>query len=214
MSFLTAIRVAGLAVSVLASPVWAQDLAAPTAGAYQLDLGHTRLLFRVSHLGFSNYTAMFTDLSADLAFDPEAPETMAVKAVVKTGSLETHYPDPALNFNGVLTGAEFLDAAQYPEITFQSTAVKLTGDHTAEVTGDLTLHGVTKPMVLAVSYNGGWDDMPMDAGARIGFSATGAFNRSDYGVGFGVPAPGTTMGVSDRVEVILESEFIRPRPAQ
>jgi polyisoprenoid-binding protein YceI len=51
----------------------------------------------------------------------------------------------------------------------------------------------------------------MDAGARIGFSATGAFNRSDFGVGFGVPAPGTTMGVGDRVEVILEAEFIKPR---
>lgn len=203
-----------LAVAVLAAPANAQDLAAPTAGKYQLDLGHTRLLFRVSHLGFSNYTAMFTDLSADLDFNPDAPETMAVSATIKVASLETHYPDPALDFNGVLTGAEFLDAAQFPEMTFHSTEVKLTGEHSADVTGDFTLHGVTKPVTLHVTYNGGWDDMPLDAGARIGFSATGAFNRSDFGVGFGTPAPGTTMGVSDRVEVILESEFIRPRPAQ
>ena len=195
-----------------ASFVSAQDLEPPVAGDYKLDLGHTRLLFRVSHLGFSNYTALFTDLAGDLAFDPEAPETMKVSAVVKVGSLETHYPDPSLDFNAVITGPEFLDATQFPEITFVSTGVDLTGENTADVTGDLTLHGVTKPIVLKVTYNGGWADMPLDVGARIGFSAVGEFNRSDFGVGFGVPAPGSTMGVSDRVEVILETEFTKARP--
>ena len=189
----------------------AQDLGTPAAGAYSLDLGHTRLLFRVSHLGFSNYTAMFTDLSADLAFDPDHPEAMTVSAKINAASLETHYPDPALDFNAVLTGPEFLDTAQFPQITFVSTAVKPVGDRQAEVTGDFTLHGVTKPVTLLVRFNGGWGDMPMDVGARIGFSATAEFNRSDFGVGYGVPAPGTTMGVSDRVEVILEAEFVKPR---
>jgi len=189
----------------------AQDLGTPAAGAYSLDLGHTRLLFRVSHLGFSNYTAMFTDLSADLAFDPDHPEAMTVRAKINAASLETHYPDPALDFNAVLMGPEFLDTAQFPQITFVSTAVKPVGDRQAEVTGDFTLHGVTKPVTLLVRFNGGWGDMPMDVGARIGFSATAEFNRSDFGVGYGVPAPGTTMGVSDRVEVILEAEFVKPR---
>lgn len=189
----------------------AQDLGTPATGAYTLDLGHTRLLFRVNHLGFSNYTAMFNDLTADLAFDPDHPETMTVSAKINAASLETHYPDPMLDFNAVLTGPEFLDAAQFPQITFISTAVKRVGEAQAEVTGDFTLHGVTKPVTLMVRYNGGWGDMPMDVGARIGFSATAEFNRSDFGIGFGVPAPGTTMGVSDRVEVILEAEFIKPR---
>ncbi len=199
-----------LPIFVMASPAEAQE-PTPAKGAYTLDLGHTRLLFRVSHLGFSRYTALFTDLSADLQFDPDAPTDMAVSATIKVDSLETHYPDPALDFNATLTGPEFLDAAQFPEITFVSTGIEMTGDTSANVTGDLTLHGVTKPMVLAVTYNGGWADMPLDVGARIGFSAIGTFNRSDYGVGFGVPAPGTTMGVSDAVEVILEAEFVKPR---
>lgn len=199
-----------LAIWGLAAP--AQDLEPPEAGSYRIELGHTRLLFRVSHLGFSNYTALFTDISGDLSFDPDAPEPMQVTARIRTSSLETHYPDPALDFNAVLTGPEFLNAAEFPQITFASTAVVLTGERTADVTGDLTLHGVTRPVTLAVTYNGGWKDMPLDLGARVGFSATGAFNRSDFGVGFGVPAPGTTMGVSDRVEVILEAEFIKPRP--
>jgi polyisoprenoid-binding protein YceI len=207
------LRMVMLAAAILCSPMAgaAQDLGAPAAGAYSLDLGHTRLLFRVNHLGFSNYTAMFTDLSADLAFDPDRPEAMTVSAVINVDSLETHYPDPALDFNAVLTGPELLDSAQFPQITFVSTAVKRVGEAEAEVTGDFTLHGVTKPLTMKVRYNGGWGDMPMDVGARIGFSATAEFNRSDFGIGFGVPAPGTTMGVSDRVEVILETEFVKPR---
>lgn len=191
----------------------AQELEPPVAGTYQMDLGHSRLLFSVSHLGFSNYTALFTDMTGTLVFDPEAPETMQVEATIKAASLETHYPDPALDFNAVLTGPDFLDAAKFPEIGFRSTKVQPTGEASAKVTGDLTLHGVTKPVELTVSYNGGWKDMPLDAGARIGFSATGAFNRSDFGIGYGVPAPGTTMGVSDQVKVVIETEFILPRPA-
>lgn len=210
---LVATLVAALVQPVLAQPLLAQDLPPPMAGQYQMDLGHTRLLFRVSHLGFSNYTALFTDVSADLIFDPAAPETMQVTAKVQTKSLETHYPDPAVNFNAQITGAEVLDAAQFPQMTFVSTKVQLTGDAQADVTGDFTLHGVTRPLVLHVKYNGGWGDMPMDAGARIGFSATADFNRSDFGIGYGIPAAGTSMGVSDRVEMILETEFIKPRAA-
>lgn len=192
----------------LAAPVAAQDLPAPVAGDYTLDLGHTRLLFKVSHLGFSTYIAPFTDLTATLKFDPEAPETMQVQASIKAASVETHYPDPAVDFNATVTGPEFLDSAQFPEITFTSTAVTLTGANTADVTGDLTLHGVTKPITLAVTYNGGWGSMSLDpSGARIGFSATGSLNRSDFGISYGIPAPGTTMGVSDKVEIELEAEF-------
>lgn len=196
---------------VFATPLVAQDLPPPMAGDYQIDMQHTSLIFRVSHLGFSNYTALFTEVKADLAFDPDHPEAMKVAASIPVASLETHNPDTALDFNALVTGAEFLDSAQFPDISFVSTAVTLTGDNSADVTGDLTLHGVTKPVTLAVTYNGGWGDMQMDAGARIGFSATGSFNRSDFGIAYGIPAPGTTMGVSDKVEIILETEFIKPR---
>ena len=196
------------AALALSAPATAQDLPAPVAGTYTLDLGHSRLLFKVSHLGFSTYIAPFTDMTATLQFDPANPAAMSVQAVVKTASVETHYPDPAIDFNAVITGPEFLDAAQFPEITFVSTAVTPTGPETATVTGDLTLHGVTKPLTLEVTYNGGWGAMQLDpAGARVGFSAKGSLNRSDFGVAFGIPAPGTEMGVSDKVEIELEAEF-------
>lgn len=192
----------------LALPARGQDLPAPVAGAYTLDLGHSRLLFKVNHLGFSTYIAPFTDFTAALAFDPQNPQAMTITATVKIASLTTHYPDPALDFDAVLTGADFLDAAQFPEASFTSTAVTPTGANTADVTGDLTIHGLTRPVTLQVSYNGGWGNMPLDpAGARIGFSARGSFKRSEFGVGFGVPAPGTTLGVGDEVTLEIEAEF-------
>ncbi len=200
-------------VAALLAPVAvpAQDLPPPQAGNFRIEMGHTRLTFRVSHLGFSMYTAFFRDIEADLAFDPERPETMKLTATVKAASVETLYPDPAVDFNAVLAGADLLDAAQFPDITFTSTAIALTGANTADVTGDLTLHGVTKPVTLAVTYNGGYGAFAMDpGGARIGFSATGAINRSDFGMGFGVPEPGSTFGVGDRVEIIIETEFTNP----
>ncbi len=195
-------------ILALASPVAAQDLPAPLAGTYRLEREHSRVLFKVNHLGFSTYIAPFTGVEATLQFDPEAPETMQLQATIQTGSVETLYPDPNFDFNALISGPDLLDAAQFPTITFTSTAITLTGDRTADVTGDLTLHGVTKPVTLQVTYNGGWGNMPMDpAGARIGFSATGSLKRSDFGMSFGLPAPGTTMGGCEEVKIEIETEF-------
>jgi polyisoprenoid-binding protein YceI len=206
------IRALCLAAALLApAPLAAQDLTPPEAGTFKLDLAHSRLLFRVSHLGFSNYTAFFRDFDATLVFDPENPQAMQVTATVQAGSVETMYPDPAFDFNAVLAGADLLDAAQFPEMTFTSTAVALTGADTADVTGDLTLHGITRPLTLAITFNGGYGHFPMDpGGARIGFSATGSLLRSDFGMGYGVPVPGSEFGVGDRIEIILETEFTNP----
>lgn len=192
-------------------PAMAQDMQPATAGNFQIDATHTRVLFRVSHLGFSFYTAFFRDVQADLVFDPENPEGMAVTATIKAASVETMYPDPAVDFNALIAGPDFLDSGTHPDITFTSSGVVVTGDQTADVTGDLTLHGVTRPVTLSVRFNGGYGGHPMDpGGARVGFSATGSLLRSDFGIAYGVPAPGTTMGVGDEVEVIIETEFLNP----
>jgi polyisoprenoid-binding protein YceI len=136
---------------------------------------------------------------------------MTLTATVNPASVETHYPDPEIDFNATIAGPEFLDAAQFPAITFTSTIVTLTGTETADVTGDLTLHGVTLPLTLQVTYNGGYGANDFDpGGARIGFSATGSLMRSAYGIGYGIPAPGTEFGVSDEVKIIIETEFSNP----
>ena len=178
------------------------------AGAYRLDKTHASVVFKVSHLGFSNYTASFADFDARLNFDPARPELTTLEATIDPRSLTL--PAPPAGFKDELVGPQWLDAAQYPAITFKSTRVEVTGANTARVTGDFTLHGVTKPVVLDVTFNGGYEGHPMDPNARIGFSATGAFKRSDFGIAYGVPAPGTTMGVGDEVFVEIETEFSGP----
>jgi polyisoprenoid-binding protein YceI len=182
----------------------------PPAGTYHLDPAHARLMFSVSHLGFSDYTAFFRKMDATLSFDPDNPETMVLTATVDAASVETLYPDPSYDFNAILAGESFLDAANHPEIRFDSTRIRLAGPQAAAVTGDLTLLGVTKPVTLHVRYNGGYAGHPLDAGARIGFSAEGALFRSDFGMGFGIPAPGTTIGVGDLVTLRIEAEFLNP----
>ena len=181
------------------------------AGLFRMDPAHTRVMFSVSHLGFSNYTAFFTKADATLNFDPENPAAMQLTATVDPASVETLYPDPSFDFNALIEGAEFLDAAQFPEMTFTSTAIALTAPDTADVTGDMTLHGVTKPVTLQVRFNGGYQGHPLDpGGARIGFSAEGVLKRSDFGVSFGIPVPPDTIGVSDEVTVRIETEFMNP----
>ncbi len=180
------------------------------AGDYGMDLSHTSLNFRISHLGLSHYTARFTGIGGRLTFDPAQPAKQAVTATIDAGSLQTNYPTPAeLDFDSLIE-KEFLQAAKYPQITFVSTKVEPTGPRTARVTGDLSLHGVTRPVTLEATFNGGYKAGQMDpSGARIGFSAHGTFKRSDFGIAYGLPAPGTTMGVGDEVEVTIESEFTR-----
>lgn len=178
------------------------------AGVYRLDKTHSTVVFKVSHLGFSNYTAAFAAFDASLTFDPAKPELTTLEATIDPRSLTL--PAPPAGFKDELVGPQWLDAARYRAITFRSTKVEVTGANTARVTGDFSLHGVTKPVVLEVVFNGGYEGHPMDPNARIGFSATGVFKRSDFGVAYGVPAPGTTMGVGDEVSVEIETEFSGP----
>ena len=188
-----------------------EPVGAPPAGTYKLDRPHASLNFRVSHMGFSHWTARFTTFDATLTGDPANPAASSVTATIDAKSLQTNYPLNDFNFDEQLTGAEWLDAAKYPQMTFRSTKVEVTGPKTAKVTGDFTLHGVTKPVTLDVTYNGGYGHEAYDpGGSRIGFSAHGWLKRSDYGVSMGIPAPGSIMGVGDDVEIIIEAEFLRP----
>lgn len=183
------------------------------AGLYEIDKAHTSVNFRISHMGLSEYTARFTKIEGKLNFDPANPEAMTVEATLNPKSIQTNYPDPKeTDFDGQLAGKDFLDAAQFPQITFKSTKVVKTGDHTAQVTGDLSLHGISKPITLDVTFNGSMAPSTIDPGGRVGFSAKGRLKRSDFGMGFGIPAPGTNMGVGDLVEIAIETEFSKPQP--
>jgi polyisoprenoid-binding protein YceI len=181
------------------------------AGRYVLDPEHASLHFRVNHLGFSNYTARFKRFDSQLDFDPANLARSRVSASVDARSLETDYPNVAkVDFNAELQKHDWLDTARYPQMTFRSTSIELTAPNAMRIHGELTLHGVTRPVTLEAKYNGGYAGHPLDPQARIGFSARGTLRRSEFGVSSGIPAPGTTMGVSDEVELIIEAEYKGP----
>ena len=179
------------------------------AGTYAIDPAHSTVVFRLSHLGFSKYTGGFGKIDGQLQFDPAHPEAMKVEATIDPRSLTQ--PSPPPGFHDTLTGKDWLDAGKYPTITFRSTKVELTGPNTAKVTGDFTLHGVTKPVVLDATFNGGYPANAYD-GARAGFSGKTTIRRSDYGISYGVPAPGTNMGVGDHIDVVIETEWHSGKP--
>lgn len=178
------------------------------AGAYTLDRSHASLIFRVSHLGFSNYTARFENFDAQLQFDPANLGASSVTVSIEPNSLRLD--NPPSGFTEDLLGAQWLDVKQYPTITYRSNKVEVTAANNMRITGDLTLHGVTRPVVLDAVFNGGYAGHPMDPHARIGFSAQGTLKRSEFGIAFGIPEPGSTMGVSDDVDVVIEAEFSGP----
>jgi polyisoprenoid-binding protein YceI len=184
-------------------------MAPPPAGAYKLEKSHASLVLRVSHMGFSTYTTRFSRFDADLTLDPRNLPASTVVATIDAASFEMDgAPQMCLD---IMKGPKMLDTATFPQIAFKSESVRMTGAKSMEIAGSLTLHGVTRPLVLTASYNGGYPGMPnMDPQARVGFSAHGSFKRSDFGITYGVPAPGTTMGVGDVVDFSIEAEFTGP----
>ncbi|HEY1753176.1 MAG TPA: YceI family protein [Caulobacteraceae bacterium] len=185
--------------------------AQPPAGRYYMDRAHTSVSFQVSHLGFSHYTARFSRVDGTLQFDPAHPAAMRVEATIDPTSLEVNAP-PAGFHDQLMGGNGWFEAAKFPQMTFRSTSVKLVRPHEALVTGALTLHGVTAPVTLDVTYNGGYAANSYDpGGARIGFSAHGSLKRSAFGVSAGIPAPGSSFGVGDQVDIAIETEFNQKR---
>jgi polyisoprenoid-binding protein YceI len=197
-----------LAVEAPAAPS-APPPAPPPAGEYQLDKAHGSLVLRASHMGFSTYTTRFSRFDAQLSFDPGNLARSTVVTTIEAASFEMDAaPQMCLD---IMKGPQMLDTAKFPQIVFKSQNVRMTGARSMEISGTLTLHGVTRPMVLEATYNGGYAGMPnMDPHARVGFSAHGAFKRSDFGISFGVPAPGSTVGVGDAIDFSIEAEFTGP----
>jgi polyisoprenoid-binding protein YceI len=176
--------------------------AAPAMSApetYQLERTHVDLLFALNHAGFSQKHGSFRQLDATLVYDAQKPEASQVKVTVKTDSLDT--ADQARDKD--VKGPLFLDAEKFPQMTFSSTRVTRSGDRTLKVEGNLTLHGVTRPLVLEAKLNQ-LAPNPFDKRPTIGFTATGALHRSDFGINRFVPV------IGDEVTITIDAEFNRP----
>jgi len=168
------------------------------AGAYDLDPGHQALIFKVEHLGLSQFVGRFDGVRAALDFDADDPTTARLEAIVDLASLAI----PDADFADTLTGPNWLNAGAHPQAVFRSTAVRATGERTGVVDGELTFNGVTNPVSMDVVFNGGARPFP-GGPYTLGFAARGSFLRSDFGI------DRFTAFVGDEVEFEIHAEFAR-----
>jgi polyisoprenoid-binding protein YceI len=174
------------------------DPAQVQAGAYVLDPDHGKITWSVSHLGFSTYRGQFTGVQAKLTADPKAPEMSTLAVTVAMDSVGTLNPE----LDKHLRSPEFFDVAKFPTATFKATKVAVTGKDTGTITGDLTLHGVTKPVTLQANFHQA-GLFPMDKKYRVGFDAQATIKRSDFGIDAYLPLLG------DTVTLDIEAEFVK-----
>jgi len=168
---------------------------------YTIDSGHTQVLFSWNHFGFSNPTADFKNISGSLKWDEKHPTQSSVEVSIPLDGLNTNVD----KLDEHLKSADFFDAAKYPDITFKSTQIKKSaGKNHFSVTGDLSVHGVTKPVTLAVTINKVGVN-PIVKAADVGINATGSLKRSDFGVGAYVP------NVSDEIKLNITAEALGPK---
>lgn len=171
-------------------------------GAYQMEKPHASLLARVKHMGLSYYTVRLTDFDATLDFDPAKPAASKVHAIINPLAVQADHPTDT-GWDSKI-GTDFLKGTQFPQIIFDSTKVEPTGQFSGTVTGNLSFRGVTKPVALTVTYNGGLESAVLYGGRpAVGFSARGAFKRSDFGFTDYLSA------VADDVEIVIEAEFTK-----
>jgi polyisoprenoid-binding protein YceI len=168
------------------------------ADTYVFDKAHSSLGFQIRHL-FSNVLGKFNDFTGAIQFDEANPDQSSVEVTIKTASIDTGVEMRDKD----LRSTNFFDAEKFPEITFKSKSVKKTGENTFDVTGDLTMHGVSKEIVLKVELIG------KGAGPKnaivSGWDATTALKRSDYGLAWNKVIEGTQV-VGDDVKIELHVE--------
>jgi polyisoprenoid-binding protein YceI len=187
----------------------AASLAPAPAGQYKVDPAHASVEFRVSHMGFSTFTSRFARFESVLTFDPKNIPASKVTATIEASSIELNsWPKQCVD---ILKGPQLLNTEKFPTIEFKSERIEMTGPKTMQIHGTLTVLGVSRPIVLNATFNGGYAGMAnMDPNARIGFSAHGIVKRSEFGMSFGIPAAGTSIGVGDAIDVRIEAEIIGP----
>ncbi|RDV25094.1 polyisoprenoid-binding protein [Alteromonas aestuariivivens] len=204
-------QIAGmLAVLVLTSCLsWVlakADFVDMPQGTYVLDTTHASVVWKVSHMGLSNYTALFTRFEASIELNPEDLEKSRVTARIDPLSIETHYPHPdEEDFNSTLAqDPEWFNAGEFTSIDFVSTKIEMISANTALMTGTLTLLGQTRPITFDVILNGGLPRHPLSGKPALGVSATAVIQRSQWGMSKHVPT------IGDDVTVQIEAEFYLP----
>ena len=182
-----------LSLSALLATLAAPVVAAPEA--FTLDSSHSQIIFSYDHLGYSTTFGMFSGFAGEIMFDQENPENSTVSVSMPTASMFTGWEQRDAHF----TSADLLNAAEHELVSFTSTSIEVTGEDTANITGDLTLNGVTQSVVLDAKLN---KVAPHPRAQKLwaGFDATTTLLRSDFNAGMAAPF------VSDEVEVRISIE--------
>ncbi len=170
------------------------------AGSWQIDPNHSSAQFSVRHLGVSTVRGAFTKVTGSATYDPSDPSKDSLEATIDASSVDTRVQ---MRDND-LRSPNFFDVQKYPTITFKSKQTKSAGADKLQITGDLTIHGVTKEVVLDVDGPSAPIKNPMGGGQRIGASASTKLNRKDFGVN---GAPGV---VGDDISITIDVELIQP----
>jgi polyisoprenoid-binding protein YceI len=169
---------------------------------WENDDPHSQLGFTVTHLGISDVSGTFNDF--DVIVQSSRPDfsDATFELTAKTASVDTRVEAR----NNHLKSADFFDVAKHPELKFKSTSLKKKGKDKYDLTGNLTLHGITKPVTLNLTYRGVTQN-PMSKASTAGFQLEGVIRRSDFNVGAGFPAP----MISDEVRIKADGEFVQKK---
>jgi len=194
-----------LTLALLAAPAAAlaqsapnTDPAAVEAGTYKVEPSHTRILFAVSHMGFTTWFGEFTGASGTLILDPNKLSATRFDIIIPANSIST----TNTTLDGELNSPKWFDTAKYPTIEFKSEKVVRTGHDTAAVTGELTFHGVTRPETLQVTFNAaGMNQLTNQYTA--GFNASGVIKRSDFNQKTYIPL------IGDDVSLTISAAFVQ-----
>ena len=188
------------AAALLAMGLFAGSLpAVAESAAYQIDPNHTGLYFQISHAGYSNLFGRFNKMSGSVVFDPDDVASGKLEMTIDAESVDTNHQAR----DDHLRSPDFFNTGEFPEITFTSTAIEVTGEKTGTITGDFTLLGVTKAVTMDVTFNQIAPYSFVEGQTRVGFSATGTLNRADFGMTYGSDS------IGDEIKLYVEVEAIR-----
>jgi polyisoprenoid-binding protein YceI len=172
-----------------------KEVSAVLPGAYTLDsAGHSQIIASVNHMGLSNTLVVFNKVSGTLSWDPAKPEESTLDVSVDVASLNSG----DARRDDHLRSPTFFAAGQFPTITYKATGLRKIDASTAQIDGNLSLHGVTKPVSLRVKFNGAGTNMM--GKPQIGFSARAQVKRSDFGMTAMVPM------IADTIDLVIEVE--------
>ena len=203
------IKTLSFGAALLVAPLLAQAASAPPAlntnpaavqpGAYSVEPMHTRVLFALSHLGFTTWYGEFTHVSGTLTLNLKALSKSKLDLIIPANTISTSNT----KVDAELNSPKWLDTARCPTIEFKSTQIVRTGHNTARVTGELTFHGVTRLEALNVTFNASGVNF-LTHQYTVGFNATGLIKRSDFNETTYLPA------IGNNVSLIISAAFVKP----